>query len=221
MPPREYFIVRDYSGCGATPAAAPRVVVAAPKIAAAAPKLAAAAPKLAPCTDEDSDDSLDGLIEARATSWHDGPQVTSPSAPSREFESDSEDDALIAEPTRRAAPRRRRTRAATADDDSEEEYDDDDDAPPPQNPPPRNPPPRKRRRTESDPRPRASFSSKYYGVYEHRGAFQAMYRTAAGASKWLGHFESEDDAAYVCDADIRDVDVPWTRVVATPRLEYS
>jgi len=165
MPPREFFIVRDY-----------RV---APRVAAAAPSRATR-PVVA--EDHSDEDSLDGLIEASETLWS---TLEAPSAPlwSREFE-DSDTPRRThwedAEPARReeeAEPPRKQPRMTCGQEipkprdraprhtprparrppgEEEDEYLDSDDAADA-------PPPRKRRRTTT-PRPRTSYTSKYYGT---------------------------------------------------------
>ena len=135
MPPREYFIPFIlYSGDSATPrarddsATRPRP---SPLAAHADRPDDSATPR---ARDDSSDDELDALIEARATSWSDEP----PFAPSSgEFAgSDSEDDVRAAEPTRRAA-------AADDDEETPRSVDEEEDSEAEED----TPPPRKRRRT--------------------------------------------------------------------------
>jgi len=220
MPPREFFIVRDY-----------RV---APRVAAAAPSRATR-PVVA--EDHSDEDSLDGLIEASETLWS---TLEAPSAPlwSREFE-DSDTPRRThwedAEPARReeeAEPPRTQPRTTTGQ------------IPKPRGRPPKNSrgetaawdstagvwldvaakpnskparrasgedddyeedaPPRKRARTAAA-RSRA-LSSKYYGVSYHRPSktWQARYRdTGCKSSKSAGYYATEEEAAHAYNAKLR------------------
>jgi len=171
MPPREYLIVRDYSGRGgvaAWPPPPPRA-----RRGSDSPRGRTPVERVEQTTiiaaDDSSDDDLDGLIEARETSWGEiAPPSAARRAPSREFD-DSDDEAEparweavsdvdeappVAEPTRWV----RAWEAAVGGDDDESESESEEEAPPP---------PHKRRRTTKTaaaPRPRTSFLSKYYGV---------------------------------------------------------
>mmetsp|Transcript_3801 Transcript_3801/g.11809 ORF Transcript_3801/g.11809 Transcript_3801/m.11809 type:complete len:173 (-) Transcript_3801:742-1260(-) len=172
MPPREFFIVRDYSTW--RDAATPRV------------------------DDSSDDDSLDGLIEARATSWSDEVVARPPSAPAaswgRDLDEDSEDE--------------RRAAAAAANDDdyseSEEEEEEDFYEEEADNAPPRKRPrasaaaarPRKRPRTTAAPR-RTSFLSNYYGVTLKTGTKKFMARAGADVTDVESRGRRGEDTASI------------------------
>jgi len=251
MPPHQFFIPYAGPGPSGLPRAAPRARgpprarASAVDSADAAPLRArsprgrasssvedlGAAPRApsprgrASSVDDSSDDDLEGLIEARETSWSDEVAPSAPDAaswgrdddsedePTRWAEDeptrwaaddDSEEDAPVAEPTRWV----RAWEAAVGggdDDESDSESEEEEDAPP-----------HKRRRTTAAARPRESsdsYSSRYYGVtyIEKRRNFQVRYTTAAGEQRSGGYFENEEDAAHAYNAVIRKLGLESSR----------